>query len=234
MADREQAPPRFADDFADAAKIAGYADGPPRFLPGFAALHQMTIILLQEKVAPSADLLVLGAGGGLELDAMARAEAGWRFVGVDPARPMLDLARARLVENAERVALVEGLIDDAPPGPFDGATCLLTLHFLTPEERLQTLRALRSRLRPGAPLVITHGSFPQAEPEREQWLARYAAFARMSGVPADQAELARARVAAEVNMLDPAEDERLLAEAGFSQISLFFAAFTWRGWVATA
>ena len=168
MADQEQSPPRFASDFADAAKIAGYADGPPRFLPGFAALHQMTIILLQEKVAPSADLLVLGAGGGLELEAMARAEPGWRFVGVDPARPMLDLARKRLAESAERMQFVEGLIDDATPGPFDGATCLLTLHFLTREERLQTLCALRSRLRPGAPLVVAHGSFPQADPERER------------------------------------------------------------------
>lgn len=35
-------------------------------------------------------------------------------------------------------------------------------------------------------------------------------------------------------MLDPAEDERLLKEAGFSEVSLFFAAFTWRGWAATA
>nr|WP_314442050.1 methyltransferase [uncultured Sphingomonas sp.] len=232
MAEPSAALSRFADDFADANKIADYADGPPRFLPGFDALHRMTIILLQERLGPSAELLVLGAGGGLELDAMARAEPGWRFVGVDPSGPMLDLARARLGNAAERVTLVEGLIDDAPAGPFDGATCLLTLHFLPPQERVETLIALRARLRPGTPLVVAHGSFPQHE--REQWLQRYAAYARTSGVPAEQAELARARVAAEVNMLDPAEDERLLAEAGFSQVALFFAAFTWRGWVATA
>lgn len=98
----------------------------------------MTAILLAER-AP-ADAQVLGAGGGLELQALAKAQPGWRFTGVDPAGPMLDLARETLGEDAERVELVEGYIDAAPAGPFDAATCLLTIHFLDREERVRTLR----------------------------------------------------------------------------------------------
>jgi tRNA (cmo5U34)-methyltransferase len=45
--------------------------------------------------------------------------------------------------------LHESYIDSAPTGPFDGAACLLTLHFLPPDERLQTLKRILLRLKPG-------------------------------------------------------------------------------------
>ena len=35
-------------------------------------------------------------------------------------------------------------------------------------------------------------------------------------------------------MLDPEQDETILRNAGFSDVALFYAAFTWRGWVAYA
>jgi len=82
----------FLDQFEDAAAIAHYAEGPPRFLPGFDAMHRMTGVLLAETMAPKGQLLVLGAGGGLEIEALAREHSGWHFTGIDPARPMLDLA----------------------------------------------------------------------------------------------------------------------------------------------
>ena len=222
----------FADNFSDPAKGAAYAEGPKRFTPGLEAVHRMTNTLLQERAGPDASLLVLGAGGGLELQAMAAAEPRWRFAAVDPSAPMLDLARQTVGPDAERMTFVEGLIDDAPPGPFDAATCLLTLHFLAPDERRRTLTEIRHRLRPGAPLVVAHGSYPQGE--RERWLDRYAAFALASGAPPELVAMAREKVAASTTMLDPEEDERLMREAGFHDVALFYAAFTWRGWVAYA
>src|SRR3546814_2679522 len=90
---------------------------------------------------------------------------------------MLDLASKVLGANAHRADLIEGTIDDAPAGPFDGATCLLTLHFLDTEERIRTAAEIRARLKPGAPFVAAHGSFPQEAGTRDRWLDRYAAFA---------------------------------------------------------
>ncbi|MFN7156242.1 MAG: class I SAM-dependent methyltransferase [Acidovorax sp.] len=77
-------------------------------------------------------MLVVGAGGGLELEDMAQAHPGWRLDGVDPSQPMLDLAAQRLesVEVSDRVAIHHGYVQSAPAGPFDGATCLLTFHFV--------------------------------------------------------------------------------------------------------
>lgn len=225
----------FLDIFKDAEAVARYAEGPRRFVPGFDALHRMTAILLAEAAPADAHVLVLGAGGGLELKALAEAHPGWRFTGVDPSAEMLGLARQTLGPLATRVELVEGYIDDAPDGPFDAATCLLTLHFLDPGERQRTIGQIHRRLKPGAPFVAAHGSFPQdSDAIRSTWLDRYCAFAVSSGFDPEQAKAARAAVAASVRMLDPEQDEQILRDAGFADAALFFAAFTWRGWIAHA
>lgn len=224
----------FIKSFSDRAAIANYHDGPPRFVPGVEALHTMTSVLLAETAPDDAQVLVLGAGGGMELKRLALANPNWRFVGVDPALPMLELAERTLGPLMDRVELVHGYIDDAPQGPFDAATCLLTLHFLDIQTRLQTLRAIHKRLKPGAPFVAAHSSFPQDAAVRPLWLNRYAAFAVASGFDPEQAARAREAVGANLALFDPERDEDLLRDGGFADPALFYAAFTWRGWIAHA
>ncbi|MFN8665305.1 MAG: methyltransferase domain-containing protein [Thermomicrobiales bacterium] len=220
--------------FADAAAIAGYADGPPRLVPGLASLHKMAMILLAERAPQDAKVLVLGAGGGMELKVFAEGQPGWAFDGVDPSAAMLHLAEESLGPLAARVHLREGYIESAPAGPFDAAACLLTLHYLPAADRLRTLRELRQRLRPGAPLVVAHFSFPQGDDERPLWLSRYAAFAAASGVERENAIAASQGIGDLLPLLSPEQDEALLREAGFSNVTLFYAGFTFRGWVAYA
>lgn len=219
--------------FSDPAAVARYAEGPPRFVPGFADMQRMSGILLAERAPDNARVLVLGAGGGLELKAFATAQPGWSFDGVDPADAMLKLAERTLGPLASRARLHQGYIDDAPEGPFDAAACLLTLHFLDAAERRRTVKEIHRRLKPGAPFVAAHSSFPQDE-TRARWLSRYAAFAIASGADPEQAKSARAAVDAHLNMLSPEQDEAVLREAGFTDVSLFYSAFTWRGWVGYA
>ena len=194
----------------------------------------MAAILLAERAGDTAEILILGAGGGLELRAFADWQPGWRFTGVDPAGPMLDLAAEVLGPNAHRSNLIEGYIDDAPAGPFDGATCLLTLHFLAADERIRTAAEIRKRLKPGAPFVAAHGSFPQGADARDRWLDRYAAYAIASGGDPEQVARGREAVATHVAMLSPEDDEAVLRAAGFTGVEQFYAAFTWRGWVGYA
>jgi tRNA (cmo5U34)-methyltransferase len=215
--------------FSDPEAVARYAEGPVRNVPGFHALQQMVALLLAEVVPEEGQVLVLGAGGGLELKVFAERQPKWRFVGVDPSAEMLKLASATLGPLASRVELHEGYIDTAREGPFDGATCLLTLHFLAADERLHTLTELRRRLRPGAPLVVAHHSIPQAEGAKARWLARYAAFA---GVPEQNVKNAIEAMDTRLPLLTPQEDVALLSKAGFDGIELFYAGFTFKGWVA--
>jgi len=213
----------------NAAHASSYAEGPPRQVPGFASLHRMTSMLLAERVPAQGQVLVLGAGGGLESKALAEDRLCWTFGGVDPTADMLRVAEQIVGPHAARVSLHEGTIDAAPPGPFDGAACLLTLHFVPRDQRLATLRQMHRRLRQGAPFVVAHISFVQDEPARSMWIARHVAFA---GTDPANAESARQAIATRLTILSPDEDEALLRDAGFANVSLFYAGLSFRGWVA--
>lgn len=214
--------------FTDPMAVAEYAKSTPRKVPGFADLHRMSMLLIAERAPEAANILVVGAGGGLELKAFAEAQPGWRFAGVDPSTEMLDLAARTLGPLHERVELREGTVDAAASGPFDGATCLLVLHFLQPEERLHTLKEIRARLKPGAPLIVAHHSCEDGD-ARRHWLARSIAFSGASNAAQSATVMAE-----RLPVLSPERDEALLREAGFSGIALFYAGFSFRGWVATA
>jgi tRNA (cmo5U34)-methyltransferase len=218
--------------FSDPQAVARYAENPPRMVPGYADMQRMAMLLLAERAPDDAKVLVLGAGGGLEIKVFAEAQLGWTFVGVDPSAPMLHLARLTLGELSARASLQQGFIDSAPAGPFDAAACILTLHFIERQERLRTLEEVRRRLKPGAPFVVAHYSIPQGE--LDLWMSRSAAFAISSGIERSQAEKARNGVAERLPILSPEDDQQLLREAGFSGISLFYVGFTFRGWVAYA
>ena len=221
--------------FNDPAAIANYAERTYRQVPGCADMQRMALLLLAEKVPAEGRILVLGAGGGLELRLFAQAQPGWQFDGIDPSAEMLRLAEAAVQPHGARVRLHTGYIDVAPTGPFDAACCLLTMHFITREERRRTLAEVRRRLKPGAPFAMAHFSFPQHDAaERARWLARYAAFAVSSGVAPADAERASTTIGAELPILTPEEDEALLRDAGFTGVALFYAGFGFRGWVACA
>lgn len=208
-----------------------YAEGPPRQVPGFESLHRMTIMLLSERVPRDGRVLVHGAGGGLELKALADAQPGWTFDGVDPSTDMLRTAEEIAAMHLGRIRLHQGFIEAAPDGPFDGACSLLTFHFIPRAMRRDTLREIHRRLRPGAPFVVAHISFDQNEPARAQWIARHVDFA---GTDPARAEAARHAIATKLSVLSPEEDEAMLREAGFDNVSLFYAGLSFRGWVGTA
>ncbi|MEM7218003.1 MAG: class I SAM-dependent methyltransferase [Pseudomonadota bacterium] len=224
----------FLRAFEDPDWVQSYSDGPVKFTPGFLDVHKMVNILLQERVPKEAQILVHGAGGGLELEALADVNPTWRFVGVDPSKPMLDVAEARLAPVMDRVTMHHGFIESAPTGPFDGATSLLTLHFLEASERIDTVRKIVGRLKPGAPFVAVHTSLPAAQANKDVWWSRYQAFAIASGVDPDRACQAREAVASMPTVYDAHVDIQILEDAGLIGVSTFYSAFTWRGWIGYA
>lgn len=219
--------------FSDPASVASYATTLSRNVPGVPVLHRLTDQILSETVPQSGRVLVVGAGGGAELTYFADQHAGWTFDGVDPSVPMLELARDTLGAHIARVTLHEGYVAHAPSGPFDAATCLLTLHFLPREERVRTLREIRRRLRPGSLLLTFHHSVPHG-PTRLTWLERWARYA--SGGEGEPTQIASraATMADHLPILTPEEDETVLAQAGYRDVGTFYSALTMRGWVAYA
>lgn len=220
--------------FSNPHAVAHYAEGPPRLVPGFADMQRMARALLAESAPHDARVLVLGAGGGLELNVFADAEPGWSFDGVDPSAPMRALALDTIGAHAPRVTLHEGYVDAAPDGPFDAAACLLTMHFMPFEERARTVRAIHRRLCPGAPFVVAHMSAGEDDRERARWLARDEAFAVSAGVPPEEARRRREGLARQLPILSPRQDEALLRDGGFHDVELFYVAGVFRGWIGFA
>lgn len=219
--------------FEDPAAVARYAENPPRLAPGFGDLQRMTRLLMAETAPADGRILVVGAGGGLEMRAFAEAQPDWRFVGVDPSAEMLKLATHTLGPFADRAELHEGYIGSAPAGPFDAACSLLTLHFVSLADRLSTLMEIRRRLKPGAHFAMAHHSVPEG-PARDLWFDRFGAFAASNGVAFDPLTGGARVVGERLPVLSPEVEVDLLRAAGFIDPQLFYAALTFRGWVARA
>jgi len=63
------------------------------------------------------------------------------------------------------------------------------------------------------------------------WIARQVSF---SGTNPANVEGAKRAIATRLSILSPEEDEALLRDAGFSNVALFYAGLTFRGWISYA
>lgn len=197
----------------------------------------MALLLLTESVPADGRVLILGAGGGAELEVFAKLQPGWRFVAVDPSAPMLSQAKMRMaaIGASERVEWVEKPLSQAPQGPFDGATCLLTLPFLPDNGvRLDGLRHIRSCLREGAPLVLAHLAFDPRGPLAKKSQKRYASFALASGAAPELVSQTIEQMLSGLSLVSREREVELLASAGFQDAEEFYRSFDWTGWVSYA
>jgi len=214
--------------------VSSYSEGAQRQVPGYTDLHRMVSLLLAENAPEDARVLVLGAGGGQEIKALADAHSHWTFCGIDPSADMLDLAKNTTAEHAKRIELHQGFIGDAPDGPFDAATSILTFHFIPLADRQETLTQIRQRMKIGAPFILVHLSFPQTEPERSKWIARHVAYGQPDGADPALVQNAQNAIRERLTILSPEDEVKMLGEAGFSDASLFYAGLSIKGWIAYA
>ena len=130
-------------------------------LAGAEALYEIGVSALTAQLdgQDAASLLFVGLGTGAELMPYTRFNVpGWRFTGVDPSEAMLDVARGRLEAEGmlSRTHLHVGELKTLPAGPpFDGVQVMGVLHHVEGDEaRIELLREVARRLKPGAPLVL--------------------------------------------------------------------------------
>jgi tRNA (cmo5U34)-methyltransferase len=150
----------------DPARAGEYETQSRIALAGYDACHELAACILAAALGSgrAAEILVAGAGGGAkEIITAAALEPGWRFTAVDPSRPMMDLAVARLVEAGliDRTEVLLGTVDDlSPDRRFDAATLIGVLHHLPGDDAKHAiLRSLAGRLKPGAPLILAGNCF---------------------------------------------------------------------------
>ena len=99
--------------------------------------------------------------------------------------------------------------------------------------RLDILREIHARLRPGAPFLMINGCSDKNSARFEEDLRVYAAFARRNGAPAEIVEGALRMQRESLFSVPREREEALLAQAGFGDARLFYAGLSVFGWIST-
>lgn len=203
-------------------------------LPGYEELHSMASSLLHIELDEEAQVLVVGAGTGMELLTLAEHHPKWRLTGVDPSSEMLARARERIQERGwtDRVQLHVGHVYELPQSAvYDAATCLLVIHHLAAEDQRSLLRGVAQRLKSGAPFVLAEIVGDTASPQFQRFLNAWKFRQSVMGASVDEAVQRGERITSVVSF--PTEDSlrALLSQAGFADLERFFTAYFYGGWV---
>lgn len=229
---------KFEDQkFPEKSGINDYVRLAEQFIPGRRAIFAITEAALLELLPKGQSrILVVGAGGGEEIVRLGQNNEDWSFVGVDTFQPMVDLARQRLADTpvGRRSQVHSVAIDSLDDRDFDAATCILTAHFVPDDgAKLAFFEAIRSRLKPGAPLVIVDGVGVVGEEQTELLRRIWQRHAILNGV-AEEAAAANAETFKKVAVVSADREEQLLTAAGFSRLTPIFRGLTIKGWLAFA
>ncbi|MEI4768727.1 class I SAM-dependent methyltransferase [Psychrobacillus sp. FJAT-51614] len=217
---------------------AEYDKGIRRNLPTYDPMLRLSQTFLRANLIDNASLLIVGGGGGNELNAFGPTNTEWKFTVVDPSKAMLEVAKmkAEQMEMDNRVEFFNGTIEKVPSDyTFDAATCILVLHFIPDiNEKLALLKNVRSYLKPGAPFVLVSKYGDPDTPEFKElvnlWKDYWLDTTKMSEEKVEElmkATLTESSVSEEVI-------QDLLSEAGFHRIANFFKTNHFGGWICHA
>jgi len=208
-------------------------------IPGYESLHAMTHSLLQNSLSASAKLLVVGSGTGMELINYCQQNPDWLLTGVDPSSEMMEIARSQLKGKGflERIDLHLGYVDGlAETKLMDAATLLLVMHFLADDgTKLQLLQDTARHLKPGAKFVLADLYGDRSATYFQQfvraWQTLY--FSRLGDAARAKAEANfPASIDNSIHFVPESRIVELLKLAGFTNVSKFYNAFLFGGWIA--
>jgi SAM-dependent methyltransferase len=142
---------------------AGWQGHYERERPNTAGLMTWEQELADRFIPHGANVLVVGAGSGRDL--VALAERGCRVTGIEPSSGALALARRTLADRRLTAALVEGFFEDAAiGGAFDAVLFSYYCYSCVPESRrrIAALAKAAALLKPGGHVIVSHAN--QAAP----------------------------------------------------------------------
>ncbi|MGP2734803.1 methyltransferase [Serratia bockelmannii] len=198
--------------FPDAA-AADYDRRILTLVPGYQFAQVLLTATLAQTLPNDATLLLAGCGTGSELEALAAANANWRFSAVEPSAGMLAAARAKAeaAGYAQRVSFQPTLLQQAPQTRHDAAVCSLVLHFIADDgAKLDFLQQLAQRLSPAAPLLLFDYQ-PEGLPA-----SHYQHWLQSAGHSAAQAQEVIERTRRNWHPMAAARSRLLFAESGFT------------------
>ena len=218
----------------DAARAEAYDSQFAAMAPIKDAAH--LLIHMQFAGLPAdARILMAGAGTGAEARYLAARHPGWRFTLVDPAAPMLAVARrhAEAEGFAARCTFLADYVAGTPLEAHDAATSLLVSHFLTETDARQAFFAdIAARLKPGGLLFNLDLCADPEAPTFQETLDLWLGLLRESGVPEEMRANWVSSFGRIFGVHGPSALEALIEAAGFTPPAPVFQAAMMRGWTA--
>ena len=215
---------------------AGYDERIRKTFPFYETIHTAINATLRAVLGAESELLIVAAGTGAEIVELGKTNPGWRFLGVDPAQPMLNLAKEKIEAAGltDRVSLVNGFVGDLPISKlYDGATSAMIMHFVPDDGgKIEFLRAIASHLKPGAPFVLMDANGDLTASESDLLIEAWKQQQILAGVKRKEVESGMEERVKSIHFVPSQRIEQLLVEAGFHRIQRFFQNFMLVGWVA--
>lgn len=215
---------------------AAYDERIRKLFPFYETIHPAINAILRGLLGRESELLIVAAGTGAEILELGKANAGWRFLGVDPAQPMLDLAKEKIQAAglADRVTLFRGYIDDLSTDKlYDGATAAMVLHFIPDDGgKLKLLCGVAKRIKSGAPLVLMDAHGDLSAPGSNLFVEAWKHQQNLAGMKWEEVESGMKERMKTYHCVSPVRLEQLLADAGFHRVQHFFQNFMVGGWIA--
>ncbi len=207
------------------------------FCAAYEPMFSMSYASLRSMLPEDADVLVVGAGTGMEICTFGRSSPRWMFTGVDPSAEMLAIAEKKIdtCNLLNAISLFNGYTHELPGiRQFDAATCILVMHFLPDDgSKLELLKSIGMHLKPGAPLVLIDGYGVRDSVEFGRTVEAWKAFVKiLAGDPQMVEDEFSGQILKRLQFVPEERILELLDEAGFETPSRFFTSFVYGGWVA--
>ncbi|MEM6755115.1 MAG: class I SAM-dependent methyltransferase [Cyanobacteria bacterium P01_C01_bin.38] len=225
-------------DFDKNAPIAGseYDNMARLALPGYDAMHQMTLACLEAKLPNEANLLVVGAGTGMELVRFGKGNSKWQFLGVDPSENMLAIAKDKIQQHglSEQVKLFQGYTNDLPDTSiYDAATSILVMHFIPDDGRkLAFLESISQRMKSSSTFILVDIFGEKGTDDFKDMISLMKKFWEEAGISEAKTAEILETMEKGVYPISEARVLELLQQAGFGKVIRFYTGLWVGGWMA--
>lgn len=226
--DFDSNPPVAVNEYDKMARMA---------LPGYEAMHTMVLSVLRSDLPEKANVLVVGAGTGVELVKFGTSNSEWQMLGVDPSSNMLAIAQEKIQHYglSQQVQLFTGVTQDLPETPlYDAATCILVMHFIPDDgSKLAFLQSISQRLKSSSLFILVDVFGEKNTCEFEQIVSILPVFWQEMGMNPEKSQQLLETVYKIVYTIPESRVWELLQQAGFGNIMRFYTGLWVGGWMAT-
>lgn len=205
-----------------------------RTVPGLDGIYRLFHALIAGCDDKTSGVLIVGAGGGRELEELAKGRFEGQITALDPSACNLGLARDVASDHGSSldVRFLVGTVDDIPQGErFKTVTSLLVMHHLRDDgAKLAYLKGLRDRLAPGGRLIHADVCFDEID-DFDRLVPIYLAHADTFGVSADAARLELDAIP-KLPVISGRRTCALFAKAGLTEPFEIFRSLWYRCWTS--